>query len=109
MKRSRRGRRCRNCPEETQVTPTPVADAASKAVGQLAKALLDPRLVSVDGEADRLWKHVLFGTGTCVGMIEGYVNLEMPGNPLPHLHNLAGRLIAIIEMLEAQKKATNEN
>jgi len=80
-----------------------VNDAANKAADQLAKATIDPRLISVDGEAERLWKHVLFGTGTCVGMLSGYTALELPGDPLPHLYSLAERLHEIIATHEKRK------
>jgi len=63
---------------------TPVVnDAAAKAADKLAETKIDQRVVCVQGEAERLWRHVMFGTGTCVGMIEGYLNIGMPGDPLP--------------------------
>lgn len=71
----------------------------------MKKATLDARVVSVEGEADRLWRHVLFGTGTTVGMIEGYAAIDMPGDPLPQLYVLADRLNQIIKSLEGKRHA----
>ena len=79
---------------------TSANDAAAKAAEKLVNGRIDGRLISVEGEADRLWNHVLFGTGTCVGMIEGYVQLKMPGNPLSQLHALVERLVQVIQTLE---------
>jgi len=84
-------------------SPTPAQDAVKKSSEQLTRATVDPRIVSVDGEAERLWRHVLFGTGTCVGMIAGYVEIDMPGDPLPQLEALANRLSQIIETVKGKQ------
>ena len=96
MNRSRA--RCRRCPENQ------AAIAADKASAQLKEVKPEPKLLTSKGEAERLWKHVLFGTGTCVGMLCGYTDLEMPGNPLQQLYALRDQLNAIIEVHERRQK-----
>lgn len=61
--------------------------------------------VTSESEGLRLWRHVLFGAGTCIGMIEGYQCLGMPGNPKDDLVVLRDRLHNIITKIEA----TNED
>lgn len=95
---AKRRRRCRNCPDES----TPGSDASSIAAEKLSSAKIEPRVISVEGEGQRLWNHVLFGTGTCIGMLRGYADLNMPGDPLPQLHELASRLSQVIKTLEGK-------
>jgi hypothetical protein len=98
-----RGRRCRNCPAEQ----SPVQQAANLATAKTTKRALDPSLLTLKSESARLWNHVLFGTGTCVGMIEGYISLGLPGDPLPQIHTLIHRLGAVAAQLEEQHADQN--
>lgn len=50
----------------------------------------------------RLWRHVIFGTGTCISMIEGYTGLNMPGDVLNDLYVLRDRLNSVISKHEAK-------
>lgn len=52
--------------------------------------------ITTPGEGQRLWKHVLFGTSTCVSMIEGYAALDMPGNPKEALVALRDRIQKVL-------------
>lgn len=63
---------------------------------------LDDNLVSSRSESERLWKHVLFGTGTCIGMIEGYTALNLPGDPRAGLKKLRDRINTLITKHEAK-------
>jgi hypothetical protein len=96
----RRRKPCRNCPEPVQ----PSQQAANNAASKLASARLDPQIVSMAGEGDRLWRHVCFGTGTCIGMLEGYAALNVPGDPLPQLYSLAARLAGVIQNIERRNE-----
>ncbi len=58
--------------------------------------------VTACSEATRLWRHVTFGTATCVGMIEGYADLEMPNPPIADIRKLRDRLDQLIKTLEAK-------
>lgn len=84
--------KCRrgNCPEKVT---SPAQAKAAPTVSVLK--------ITSEGEGERLWKHVLFGTGTCVGMIEGYAALAMPGNPLEAIVSLRDRLNKLIHKYEA--------
>lgn len=86
--------RGRNCPDK------PAEPAPPQVSHQFSDAKLDQRVVNVENEGVRLWNHVLYGTGTCVGMLAGYTQLNVPGNPLPQLHSLAARLQEIIHQHE---------
>lgn len=92
-----RTRRCRNCPDPA---PPVKAQSPPPAVAKYAGKTLDPNLVNRSDESARLWNHVLFGTGTCVGMIEGYVSMGLPGDPLPQIDLLIKRLSAVSKQLE---------
>jgi len=72
--------------------------ASAKAVAKLKE--LAPELVTSQAEGEKLWRHALFGTGTCVGLLSGYAALGMPGDPVPHLQALVSRLTETIELLE---------
>jgi molybdopterin biosynthesis enzyme len=56
--------------------------------------------ITSPGEGERLWKHVLFGTSTCVQMIEGYADLAMPGNPCAALVALRDRIEKVLSKYE---------
>lgn len=58
-------------------------------------------------EGLRLWKHVLFGTSTCIAMIEGYALLGMPGDPLDGLTQMRDRLSKVITHFETQRNASH--
>lgn len=77
---------CKNCPDEN--------------------VQLDPVLLSSKTEADRLWKHVTFGTMTCVAMCEGYAKLGLPGKPTGELRKIRDRLSQIISDLEARNETS---
>lgn len=72
---------------------------------------IEPRLEPVlaitgDSEADRLWKHAMVGTGTCVGLIEQYVSVGMPRPPLNHiagLHDRLGKVLACLAQSEVER------
>jgi hypothetical protein len=61
--------------------------------------------ITTPGEGQRLWKHVLFGTSTCISMIEGYAALGMPGDPCCALTEMRDRLTKVISNIEG----TNAN
>lgn len=96
----RRRKRCRGCPEGKPASPTPVKDATTKVHDKLSGRKLDATLVTRSGESDALWNHVLFGTGTCIGLIEGYARLGLPGNPAPHLREMIARLERVAAAFE---------
>lgn len=97
---ARRNRRCRGCPDSPPAVATPVQDATTKIAAKIAGRQLDPNLITRQGESDRLWNHVLFGTATCVGMIEGYAELGLPGNPVPQIAELIRRLANVAQKYE---------
>lgn len=57
----------------------------------------------------RLWKHVLFGTGTCIDMIEGYMKGNLPGDPIDGVKHLRDRLTQIINTLEAKNDVPTDS
>ena len=82
--------KCRFCPQTATaiaLKPTPAPNAATLAI-------------TLPGEGERLWKHVLFGTSTCVAMIEGYAGLSMPGNPKAALVALRDRISTVLQKYE---------
>lgn len=94
----RNARKCRrNCPEPPVVTEV--------------KASPSPRVLNItsESEGERLWHHVLFGTGTCVDMIEGYHAANMPGNPLERIKSLSGRLQAVINTIETNNEGSSSS
>ena len=95
-----RTRRCRNCPEPA----TPAKAQQPQVITKFTGKTLDPNLVTQQTESARLWNHVLFGTGTCVGMIEGYVSMGLPGDPLPQIKLLINRLVAVQGLLLQQER-----
>jgi len=99
-------RRCRNCPEEqpaASVVKTVAASAAVKVTG----AVIDQKIITADGAGQKLWNHVLFGTSTCVGMMRGYAELGMPGDPLPQLRDIISMLTELKTQLEKQHADRN--
>ena len=86
---------CRTCPQ-----PKPPASTPPTATVQALP------LTVTDGV--RLWKHVLFGTATCVSMIEGYAADEMPGDPLEGVKHLRNRLQKVIQLLEDRAHAPSD-
>lgn len=99
MARGRNRQKCRKCPQPEQAAAI-TRQAADKAQAKLTDAKLEPRIIYIEGEGERLWRHVLFGTGTCIGMLAGYAALNVPGNPLPQLYALANQLNSVIQQVE---------
>lgn len=97
-------RRCRNCPDEEAVKPTP-----NVATNKYADRVLEPRLVTQVSESERLWNHVLFGTGTCIGMIEGYAKLGLPGDPAPQIQQLIQRLQGVLKGIKSNENLDSED
>jgi hypothetical protein len=56
--------------------------------------------ITTQAEGERLWKHVLFGTMTCVTMIEGYAELGMPGDCVQGVTILRDRLDRVLNKLK---------
>lgn len=74
--------------------------ASDAAAAKIADVTVDKKILSVEGEAARLWNHVIFGTGTCVGMLLGYAKLRMPGDPRKGLYALRDQLNLAIKTVE---------
>lgn len=53
--------------------------------------------MTTETEADRLWKHVLVGTSTCISMIGQYQSLGMPNMPIEGVTQLRDALNTILE------------
>lgn len=67
---------------------------------QSSTSTAQPHLaITMPGEGERLWKHVLFGTSTCISMIEGYAALDMPGDCQNTIASLRDRLNAVLNNL----------
>lgn len=64
-------------------------------------------VITSEGEGQKLWNHVLYGTGTCVGMMQGYFDLGMPGDPLPQIQHLIGMLTTLKDKIEKQHADRN--
>lgn len=88
---------CRGCPPNPPA-PSTITVAADKS--RRADAKVDPVIINTPGEGQKLWSHVLYGTGTCLGMIEGYYNLRVPGDPLPGLLELKKRIDYLIDKIQ---------
>lgn len=93
--------KCRFCPDQQQ--PPQQVKATLKAKPDTSKATLS---ITTPGEGQRLWKHVLFGTSTCISMIEGYADLGMPGDPRSALIEMRDRLNQVISNIEANNDKT---
>jgi hypothetical protein len=100
MSGRRKTRRCRNCPDTAPLAAKPVEAAAAKIATKYQGKKLDENLVTREVESNQLWNHVLFGTSTCVGMIEGYADLGLPGNPVPQIAELIRRLANVAKKYE---------
>lgn len=77
---------CHNCPKPKSKKAPPAA--------------ISQPVDLPEAEGIKLWKHVLFGTTTCLNMIEGYAKFNMPGDPLEGVTHLRDRLNSIIQMLK---------
>jgi hypothetical protein len=85
--------KCRFCPDAQPANSTPKLKRKPNTTNTILS-------ISTPAEGQRLWKHVLFGTSTCISMIEGYAALGMPGDPccaLKELRDRIGNIIANIE------------
>lgn len=51
-------------------------------------------------EYEKLWRHGLVGTSSCVGLLEGYSDIGMPMVPVKQIRELAERLLRIVEKEE---------
>ncbi len=51
-------------------------------------------------EYEKLWRHALVGTSSCIGLLEGYSEIGMPGVPVEALKDFAERLLQIVEREE---------
>lgn len=67
--------------------------AKPKPASRLAPVLA----ITTDGEADRLWRHCLVGTSSCVAMIEQYADLGMRKMPIQKIEALRDWLTKIVE------------
>lgn len=81
--------------------PTPAHTAIQKAVAQAPT-----RVLTSQDESDRLWKHVLFGTGTVAGMILNYATLGLPGDPREGINAIIATLNDALAALD--ERAGNE-
>lgn len=106
MARDRNGRRCRNCPEEPQA-PSVAQTVAAGAAAKVTSSVIDPKIITTDGAGQKLWNHVLFGTSTCIGMMRGYAELGMPGDPLPQLRDMISMLTDITQLIEKRNADSN--
>ena len=100
MSRQTRTRRCRNCPDSPQAPVLPKSKPAQ--TEQKPASVLSQRLIDDESEGLRLWNHVLFGTKTCCDMIDGYANLDMPGDPRQKIRELIASLTTTLNKLESK-------
>lgn len=99
----RNRRKCGNCPE-----PLKKVVAVKPQVGRPSepKRVVQGLYLATSDEGQRLWKHVCFGTSTCIAMIEGYALMQMPGDPTEALVQMRDRLNQVLTALE-QANATD--
>ena len=96
-------RSCHNCPLPTPPAAPPTRQAALVAAPP-------PQRYDVPVEDGlKLWRHVLFGTNTCIDMIDGYAKLGMPGDPIKGVQHLRDRLNEIIHHLEGRNDAPDSS
>lgn len=81
-------RRCRNCPETAEGLPKEVAPAPA----------------TYEGEGRSLWTAALVGCSTLFELLFRYVNLGVPGTPLPQMRRLHKRLGEIIATREQREQ-----
>lgn len=84
-------RRCRNCPETPEGLPQ--------------QAPAPP--ATYEGEGRSLWTAALVGCSTLFELLFRYVNLNVPGTPIPQMKRLHRRLGEIIVARE-QRTRSNE-
>lgn len=91
-------KRCKNCPDAVPPvgSQTPAIIAANNAALKMAL-----RPIAEGTEGTKLWHHLLFGTGTLIGMMDGYADAGLPGGPVDQVNQLIQRLVQV-----AQKLAT---
>lgn len=93
--------KCATCPK--------APDRASRA-SAAAKVAPEPpseKLTLSEQQGIKLWSHVLFGTGTCVGMIEGYARMDMPGDPREAITELRDRLSQLLISLDRRDETNH--
>lgn len=95
---------CHNCPKARAEQTQPEPKRTPKQPPQPAAAVT-PLVGFPDSEALRLWNHILFGTGSCIGMIEGYTTRNLYGDPLEGIKHLRDRLNAVIQIHEDRSHA----
>lgn len=86
--RSVPAKRCGNCSDD------PIEKTFRQPV------TIDPDLFA-SAMGEKLWQHVCVGTSTCLGMIESYAKLSMPGVNLARLKQMRNRLTNVIHQYEA--------
>lgn len=91
----RRARSCRGC-KDPEIVAT---KAIEKAIAATPKVLVPAE------EGARMWRHVLFGTGTCIGMMHGYAEQGMPGVDVEQIQ----ALIVSLDKVAKTVKAKNED
>lgn len=75
---------CKTCPQKQAMPP-----ALRVAIQSLPEQ-----------QGQYLWSHVVFGTGTCISMIEGYAKHGMPGANANAIHALRDRLNGVLDALK---------
>jgi hypothetical protein len=105
----RNKRPCANCPPPKHDFVAPSAARPPGPTPTFQNGSVKIAMSVSEEEGLRLWKHVLYGTSSCIGMIEGYSLLDVPGNPLEALVQMRDRLNTLISKHEgkhAPKPAT---
>jgi hypothetical protein len=91
--------KCATCPKPP--------DRASRSATKIVTEPPSEKLTLSEQQGMKLWSHVLFGTGTCVGMIEGYARQDMPGDPREAITELRDRLSEVLISLQRREEITN--
>jgi len=86
-----------NCPTCSTPAKTAIAKAAAQA---------PVRVLTSDGESQYLWRHVLYGAGTIVGLIAGYAKHGLQGEPRDEIKALIATLNDALKALD--ERAGNE-
>lgn len=92
--RFKNGRDCPTC-------ATPAKTAIAKASAQAPV-----RVLTSEGESQYLWRHVLYGAGTIVGLIAGYAKGGLQGEPRDEIKALIATLDDALKALD--ERAGNE-